>query len=382
MSTKTDESEEYIEDDDNDDASNNDDWVRITEAHIVKDASIDRIRAAFAPTSASDNVAMDERNKHRVFVPALQRAYRDDPQEAIIDNIPPHQGAEDIRLWNSDGQRLDPLVEYHDKLNARQDTLWKNPDYVFDQYLKGFLQKKGGGAALSNMFDLNEVPYQLAPAPVAVQEPAPRPRPNAKTNPAPAPTIAPAGVGAFVVGAAPGVDADVMDTGAARLRELDYKKTVDAAMDTMGVTGMGILTNAQLAGISAALADLRATNARKFDRATKTSFLRDSSALEDFAQLVAYEITLAEGMIGTGTYLKQVDLPRRKNAVLQQCRAMDKTYLPVERTERTQGCNDSGAVVYYMKMNIEDRVRNMQERAREIRAARSGRMYRVGGRRY
>jgi hypothetical protein len=238
-----------------------------------------------------------------VTIPELQRRFRDNPTEAVIANVPPHQGADEIRLWNTSGQ-INQLVAHYQEDQRRLDLMARNPLVVFSQRVKGFLLEIMS-QFVSNMPTLNEVPYQIIRETGGAGVPPQAPLPASEGGPR---------VGEFVVN----------EVGEEQRRDLEYMRAVDTVLNTTAVTGQAELTDATVAAVASATSVLRLLNMRKFISKQLKHFLGDQDVLDLFAYLVALQLLEAR-IKQNAKYNKVVDLMRVHTEAIAKAREINKS---------------------------------------------------------
>lgn len=298
------------------------------------DEDLQRVRNALSGPGPGPRTGQSAALGHRVsaverpvvMIPQLRDAYEQDPVEAVIDNIPPHEGADDIRIWNN-GNQINRLVQHHERANERQNALWRNPVYAFVQLVNGFLLDQGS-STYSNSVDIDSVPFQvMIESNVSGAGGAPAPAAGAAGA-----ASATGGAGA-AGGAAQVGQFAVNELSEARRRDLDYKRKVDAVLNTTGVTGMSLLTPVMRAGIADALSSLRNFDMNKFENADFEHFLAGKIAMELFAKLVALQIQHLQ-MDKQTKYNKVVDMQRLRVRIREKCHEI---YVTLIYNEREQG---------------------------------------------
>ena len=271
----------------------------------AEDAQLEdaRLKAAFGGAPASGGgVGLAARPVVRI--PELQRRFRDNPTEAVIANVPPHQGADEIRLWNTSGQ-INQLVAHYQEDQRRLDLMAGNSLVVFSRRVKGFLLEIMS-QFVSNMPTLNEIPYQI------IRETSAPPQPVAPSRGAVPPQ--PPSVGEFVVN----------EIGEDERRDLEYMRAVDTVLNTTAVTGQAELTDATVAAVAGAASVLRLLNMRKFISKQLKHFLGDQDVLDMFAYLVAVQLFEAR-IKQNAKYNKVVDLPRVHADGMAKAREINKS---------------------------------------------------------
>jgi hypothetical protein len=148
----------------------------------------------------------------------------------------------------------------------------------------------------------------------------------------------------------------------AQTRELQYKRAVDAVINTARVTGQSVLTEITLAGLANAFSSLRMTNYAKFVGKARHHFYRDQTALELLSQLVGYHI-FGSRVFQQNKYFKVIDLKRLVG--LQQEKARE-----IERTLAFDSYAEAFVAATPAQMRKETRAK-LERR----RMAKTGRMY-------
>jgi len=199
-------------------------------------------------------------------VAELERIYRADPQEAVLGNVHPYEDAEDVRRWNRDG-RLDGLVAWHERAEARAAALERNREYVFIERVAGLAHMVLSTRTLDD--------DAAATIPVVLTSGV---------------TAARAGVpGAFERARAEGVLGEDEEE-RRRARDREISQAVQRVLDTTGVTGRFAMPREMVAACSEALTDLAGLDPARFDRAVRGNFYASDRVMTLFAKLVAAKL--------------------------------------------------------------------------------------------
>lgn len=297
------------------------------------DPLVGDIRAAFATTGGS--AVRRTGGQPAVVIPELARQYARDPEEAVIRNIPPHEGAEEVRAW-SGNNRIPQLVDHQRQVQRIVDAQWNSPAYVFMQYLKGNLQQSG--ANLSNMFSLSDIPSSAR-----INEPQPPPQ-----------TAPGAGAGAGAGPAAAGGGQFRMDLNEGERRDLQFTREVDDVLNTAGVTGRAYFKPTALAGIAAGLSALRRFNAVEYTGAKLEDFYEDDTALQLFAQLVALCIHSSGSLTGR-RYLAEMERGQLQVETREKCMEI---YTTLNKDERGKFRAATLSEINARRRNFIDSMRN------------------------